>query len=69
MRLRGREGNTSKKLLNEKLISTTIFHEAMNLLRDNNKGKERHEFEATGGGRDGSGLGRVFSNLALLRTH
>lgn len=69
MRLWDRQGNTSKKLLNEKLNSTTIFHEAMNPLRSNNKGKERRESEVMGGGRDGSGLGRGFPNLALLRTH
>lgn len=60
----GQRGSTSKKQLKESLNSTTIFHEAMNLLRDNKEAKERRE-GAEGREEEEVGQGRVTGFLIL----
>ena len=68
-RLWGQEGRTSKEQLNRRLNSTRIFHEAMNLLRENRERQGRCDMSLRGGEEEDTGQRQVtgFQMLRSLR--
>lgn len=68
-RLWGQEGRTSKEQLNGRLNSTRIFHEAMNLLRENRERQGRCDKSLRGWEEEDTGQRQVtgFQMLRSLR--
>lgn len=66
-RLWGREGRTSKEQLNGRLNSTHIFHEAMNLLRENTERQGRCDVSLRGWEEEDTGQ-RWVTGFQILRS-
>lgn len=61
------EGRTSKEQLNGRLNSTHIFHEALNLLRDNIEGQGRRDVSLRGWEEEDTGQRQV-TGFQILRS-